>query len=1030
MYVAGNDSNVDWRIEKRSLATGALDTNFGTAGVVTGAADSGNARSISIDSTWMYVAGNDSNVDWRIEKRSLATGALDTNFGAGGIVTGAAASSNVRSISIDSTWMYMVGNDSNIDWRIEKRSKESRPVAPFTNLTLNGSGGWNVPMGNPLVVSEGITLTNGTLGGTGDVVVRNGSISGNGALNMTGGTVSQRTGSFGGDPAWTLNNLNLGSAFDSIARTVTANGTGAVTVSGILNLVGNTTLAAGNKTWNLDKSGTPFVIGAPAAFDPQTSTVAYRRTTAVTNVTPVRYNNLVVNDQGTITAPEGDSTIFRVLRPTNFFNASWPYSRTVTIDSRYFAPLAGLSASTTIPVRVNHPDFRTTARGGKVGRADAGDVVFTVNGVQVPHDILRYDGEEGSLTAMFQARNFTTTAQPAIRLHYGNASAQVMENKALTWSVGTGTPYAGVWHLGEDPGATTTVSSAASSTWDGTYVNMGSANTQDGVFGRAIRFDGVNNRITLPQNLISNSATGSISMWFRTTGNGPLIGYQNQPVGTTPTNFVPILYIDTAGTLRGQVWDGSNFPMSATGVNNGQWRHVALTWNFNTQSLYLDGQLVGTRTGTISHGDRSHNQIGYAYFGGAWTNGWPTDRYFTGVIDEVRESTRARTAQDIFLEYETGRNAQFATVSATDVPTGLEISGNLTLSGASELDFDLVENNVGMTVGGTVTINANNVLTGPTSSPIIFRGDLTNNGLFAGGDTSVIFAPSGDVMTISGSSNTQFATATAIAPGKTIQFKNDSAGNFTQFARMIFSGLPGLPLTLQSTSQGSKWNLNLLSLVGSSLANVAIRDGGCHSTTARFPTNESILNLGNSDDCWGFTVRGTGSTVTGGGGTPQGGGGQGGGGAPNIALNMTVSASSNNEGTFGSYRLTDGSRGPQPWVSGTGLPQTATIDLGERYTINAVNLFWESSFTRTFTIQVSDDLSSWTTISTVTSDTTQNPALTGLSGQGRYVRLNVTSSAQGDQRLNEMEVYGTVTSGGGGPPQGGGGGGGGGGAAP
>ena len=75
VYVAGYDSspglNAQWRIEKRSLDTGALiwtyTNNFSSA--------EDRALAIAIDGTGVYVAGF-SGSQWRIEKYSLATGAL------------------------------------------------------------------------------------------------------------------------------------------------------------------------------------------------------------------------------------------------------------------------------------------------------------------------------------------------------------------------------------------------------------------------------------------------------------------------------------------------------------------------------------------------------------------------------------------------------------------------------------------------------------------------------------------------------------------------------------------------------------------------------------------------------------------------------------------------------------------------------------------------------------------------------------------------------------------------------------------
>jgi len=122
MYVVGDDSNYHWRIEKRLLSDGTVVAGFGTSGVITGDAStlSNQARGIAIDGTYMYVAGLDDNNDWRIEKRLLSDGTVVAGFGTSGVITGAAASNIANAIAIDSTYMYVAGNDGN-DWRIEKR---------------------------------------------------------------------------------------------------------------------------------------------------------------------------------------------------------------------------------------------------------------------------------------------------------------------------------------------------------------------------------------------------------------------------------------------------------------------------------------------------------------------------------------------------------------------------------------------------------------------------------------------------------------------------------------------------------------------------------------------------------------------------------------------------------------------------------------------------------------------------------------------------------------------------------------------
>ena len=120
MYVGGYDTNVDWRFEKRLLTTGALDVGFGTGGIITDVAASANLKEIKIDSTYMYAVGYDTSTNWRIEKRLLTTGALDGAFGTAGVLTVTGGDVDVK-IDIDSTHMYLAGKDDSANWRMEKR---------------------------------------------------------------------------------------------------------------------------------------------------------------------------------------------------------------------------------------------------------------------------------------------------------------------------------------------------------------------------------------------------------------------------------------------------------------------------------------------------------------------------------------------------------------------------------------------------------------------------------------------------------------------------------------------------------------------------------------------------------------------------------------------------------------------------------------------------------------------------------------------------------------------------------------------
>lgn len=157
----------------------------------------------------------------------------------------------------------------------------------------------------------------------------------------------------------------------------------------------------------------------------------------------------------------------------------------------------------------------------------------------------------------------------------------------------------------------------------------------------AVGFEAANKSVVeLPRDSIRLSRDVAVELWFRTTGNGPLVGYQNKAIGEESSNGSPLLYVGEDGKLRGQFWNGRVAPLTSTGaVNDGNWHHVVLSGAVSKQQLFVDGvQQGGDLDGAIDHANHTFTQLGAAY--GPVENDWPgygtgKRRYFTGEIDEV-----------------------------------------------------------------------------------------------------------------------------------------------------------------------------------------------------------------------------------------------------------------------------------------------------------------------------------------------------------------------------------------------------------
>lgn len=124
-YQGGPSSNGRWRIEKRSLSTGA-SVDFAAASFdFTGAGDP--MTSIAVDGSYIYGTGVDSTTSvWRAGKFDITTGALVTAFQNNGYVQGRYKGDTlINSVAIDGSNVYYVGgfdrDAADAGWMMEKR---------------------------------------------------------------------------------------------------------------------------------------------------------------------------------------------------------------------------------------------------------------------------------------------------------------------------------------------------------------------------------------------------------------------------------------------------------------------------------------------------------------------------------------------------------------------------------------------------------------------------------------------------------------------------------------------------------------------------------------------------------------------------------------------------------------------------------------------------------------------------------------------------------------------------------------------
>ncbi|MFH6603151.1 gliding motility-associated C-terminal domain-containing protein [Maribacter algicola] len=185
---------------------------------------------------------------------------------------------------------------------------------------------------------------------------------------------------------------------------------------------------------------------------------------------------------------------------------------------------------------------------------------------------------------------------------------------------------------------------------DGTVVN--SLTYQTGAQGQAICFDNGPGYVELPNNLIRNLSEFTISLRFKTTSTGAILGYQNVAANTanTPTNWIPILMITNDGKLKGTLWTTTPAAIQAIStnpVNDGNWHQVDFTASSNTVTIYVDGVVEASTTGAaVNHLDMSFNQLGFAYTNN-YNQSSTTWEYFSGCLDDMVIVDKALTSQEL-----------------------------------------------------------------------------------------------------------------------------------------------------------------------------------------------------------------------------------------------------------------------------------------------------------------------------------------------------------------------------------------------
>ena len=177
-------------------------------------------------------------------------------------------------------------------------------------------------------------------------------------------------------------------------------------------------------------------------------------------------------------------------------------------------------------------------------------------------------------------------------------------------------------------------------------------------------YNGTSSYLSLPTADTASGGPGSVGVWFKTTGtNEVLYSEETGPVTeSAPSAYDPVLYIGEDGKLNGELYDGSfTTAVSDAAVNDGNWHYAVLAAGASSQSLYVDGALQSTISGSVASEPWTNAAAGTGFAGGSWPDlSSPTAavRWFNGDLAELAWYPYQLSAAQVSGQWNT---AQYAT---------------------------------------------------------------------------------------------------------------------------------------------------------------------------------------------------------------------------------------------------------------------------------------------------------------------------------------------------------------------------------
>lgn len=337
--------------------------------------------------------------------------------------------------------------------------------------------------------------------------------------------------------------------------------------------------------------------------------------------------------------------------------ARWTHARSIVIRAgKAGADIAGGVMGFPLLIRLDSANFPFDSTASPTGA----DIRFaTPSGKRLPYEIESWDAAGRRALIWVKADTIRGGDDTqGIRMLWGNRAATDLSSGPGVFAPGDG--YRGVWHMRRGPGGGPAFPDATP-LGNGLVTDVPEAvNAFQSPLAMSALMDG-------KQGLLSSTIPGdapqtfTVSLWFRATGPGKLIGFESGYLSRNTTAYDRHLWLEPDGSVHFGIYiadppEGSSAfertLVSPPGLIDSAWHLVVGSQSPETgQELFVDGKKVAGNP-AVTHAE---TLAGYWILGGGALAAWsPTlsGSHFQGALDEVRVKHSLLSADWIKLSFE------------------------------------------------------------------------------------------------------------------------------------------------------------------------------------------------------------------------------------------------------------------------------------------------------------------------------------------------------------------------------------------